>query len=471
MSLLALASVLEGEHAYSIIDGNVDPRAFQTVRNLLQTDHSIDILGVSVMAGAQMVNAIRQCKSLKKEFPRVSIVWGGYFPSMHHESTLNSEFVDSVIRGQGERAFVELVDALRDGNRLDRVHNLSYRANGSVANNAEHPLFDPNARPLFPYHRVRMDDYAIPTFVGKRTYCHESSVGCPHKCNFCGVVDVFNSRWKAERVDRTLEVVRLLKQRHGMDALEFHDSDFFVSQKRVRELSERLIDEKIRWWAEGRIDTILAFDDETVKLMERSGCRMIFFGAESGYDETLRLMDKSGVTSEKTKAIASRLRQFDIQPEFSFVMGSNPTHTRQDIDATIDLIYELKRINARSVIFPFIYTPVPIGTIYQNAESRGFRYPKNLDEWATHAWKSFTLRENPQTPWLTTSLLNRLKDFRTVLSAYSPRTNEHPLERWKVFFLRAASWWRYRLRFYNAPFELKMLTRMLVPSGRHQDGF
>lgn len=471
MSILALGAVLEGNHDYAFVDGNVDRQAFQTVRALLRSNPSIKVLGVSVMAGTQLVNAIRDCRLLKREFPHVRIVWGGYFPSMHPEATLNSDYVDFVIRNQGEHSFVELIDAIQNNDHFQNVHNLSYRANGTVRHNTELPIFDPNWRPLFPYDTIPMDDYAIPTFVGQRTFCHESSVGCPHKCNFCGVVDVFRSRWKAESTDRTLEVIRLMKSRYGLDALEFHDSDFFVSQKRVHELCDRLMDEKINWWAEGRIDTILKYDDQTMRTMQRSGCKMIFFGAESGYNETLHLMEKGGVSVEKTREIAARCRQYDIQPEFSFVMGSNPDHTREDIDATIDLIYELKRINPKSVILPFVYTPVPFGNIYQKAEEKGFRYPRDLDEWAHHEWRMFTLRQNPQTPWLTNPLLQRLKNFRTVLASYSPRTNERPVPKWKQFLLRALSWWRYRYRCYFFPIELKVLLRLLIHSNPKEEGF
>ena len=119
---------------------------------------------------------------------------------------------------------------------------------------------------------------------------------------------------------------------------------------------------------------------------------MIFFGAESGLDETLKLMDKGGVTSEQTRAIAARCREFDVQSEFSFVMGAHPTRTEEDIDATINLIYELERINPKSQMHPFIYTPVPFGTIFDKAVEGGLRYPQNLDECASHEWAQYTLR-------------------------------------------------------------------------------
>jgi radical SAM superfamily enzyme YgiQ (UPF0313 family) len=341
---------------------------------------------------------------------------------MHTESVLNSDCVDYVLRGQAEKSFIELIDAIRNNNSFAHVHNLSYRQDGRVIHTTDYPIFDPNDRAFFLYEDVNMEDYALRTFVGMRTFSHESSVGCPHKCNFCGVVDLFQSRWKAETPERTIEVLNFLKQKYGMDGLEFHDSDFFVSEKRVNTLCDGMIDLNIQWWAEGRIDTLLNYNHETWILMERSGLKMIFLGAESGLDETLKLMDKKGVTREKTKAIASLCKEYHVQSEFSFVMGSHPTKTKEDIDATIDLMYELESINPNSQMHPFIYTPVPFGNIYDAAVEGGLSYPKKLDDWISHEWTQYSLRNNPHTPWLTKRLHKRIINFRAVHQSYFPKT-------------------------------------------------
>ena len=469
LSIMALGAVLEGKADYIPVDGNVDRNSFDTLLSLLATKPSIDILAVSVMPGTQMVNAIKECKSVKERFPKLKIVWGGYFPSMHTESVLNSSYVDFVIRGQAELAFPELIESIRSGKPLSEVHNLSYWDGNRFQHNPEYPIYDPNLRPGLPYHRFNMDAYAIPSFVGRRTMAHESSAGCPHKCNFCGVVDVFHSRWKAEHPDLTYEVMKHLHDRYGMDGVEFHDSDFFVSEKRVATLSEKLIDLKIDWWGEGRIDTLLNYSEETWSLMERSGLKMIFFGAESGLNETLQLMDKGGVTIEQTKAVAARYKEYHVKSEFSFVMGSNPTKTEEDIDATIDLMYELEKINPNSQMHPFIYTPVPFGTIYDQAVEGGLNYPKNLDEWASHEWRQYTLRRNPHTPWLTRRLHNKILNFRAVHQSYFPKVNDKIVPTWKLSLLKFFSSWRYRLRFHRAAYELRLLLRLLLnPSPKHE---
>jgi anaerobic magnesium-protoporphyrin IX monomethyl ester cyclase len=469
LSLLALGAVLEGRIPYRIVDGNVEQRPLDVLTGLIQTDPAHTVLCVSVMPGTQMVNAIHHSRMLKELFPALTVVWGGYFPSMHTESVLNSPIVDYVIRGQGERALPELLDALRTGPDPGEVHNVSRRVNGTIHHGPEYPIFDPNLRPMFPYAAVDMERYALSTFIGKRTYCHESSVGCPHKCNFCGVVDVFHSRWKAETPTRTHEVVHHLKQQYHMDGIEFHDSELFVSESRMIELSELLVDEHVLWWAEGRIDTLMRYDVATWKLMQRSGLRMIFFGAESGLDETLRLMDKGGVTREQTLAMAARCRDFGVQSEFSFVMGSHPTKTEEDIDATIDMMYELERINPLSQMHPFIYTPVPFGTIYDKAVQGGLQYPATLEAWASREWEQYVLRKNPHTPWLTPRLQRRIVNFRAVHQAFFPKTNDRKIARWKILLLKAASAWRYRWRIFVGAYELRVLLRLLVnPAEKHQ---
>jgi radical SAM superfamily enzyme YgiQ (UPF0313 family) len=76
----------------------------------------------------------------------------------------------------------------------------------------------------------------------------------------------------------------------------------------------------------------VAFDDELLGLMRDSGLKMVFMGAESGDDETLALMNKGGTqTAAKALEHAQRARDYDIVPEFSFILG-NPPDARRDVE-------------------------------------------------------------------------------------------------------------------------------------------
>ena len=63
MSLLALAALLEGKHRYRIIDGNIVDDGLVSLRNAIR-ESSADILGITVMPGPQLVEAVPVSKAL-----------------------------------------------------------------------------------------------------------------------------------------------------------------------------------------------------------------------------------------------------------------------------------------------------------------------------------------------------------------------------------------------------------------------
>ncbi len=84
MSLLALGAVLEGQYEYRIVDGNVERDPVAAIREQVQA--GANLLGVTVMPGPQLSRAVPQCRALKEEFPQLTVVWGGYFPTQHAEA-------------------------------------------------------------------------------------------------------------------------------------------------------------------------------------------------------------------------------------------------------------------------------------------------------------------------------------------------------------------------------------------------
>jgi radical SAM superfamily enzyme YgiQ (UPF0313 family) len=123
-----------------------------------------------------------------------------------------------------------------------------------------------------------------------------------------------------ESPERTAAVLSHLKETYGADSVQFYDMNFFMREDHAQELAERLIPLNMRWWCEARIDTMSRYSDATLDALRRAGCTMIFFGAESGSDWALKEMEK-GITTEQTITVAKRMRQHNIIPEFSFVIG------------------------------------------------------------------------------------------------------------------------------------------------------
>src|SRR5690606_6415127 len=369
---------------------------------------------------------------------------------------------DYVMRGHGEDAFKKLVASRRAEGSIEEIPGLSYMTtrSGELVDNGLAPVPDPEGLPDFPYHSLPVERYVRRTFMG-RTLSHHSSYGCPFICNFCAVVNMVKGRWKAQSAERTADATRFLVCRWNLDAVEFFDNNFFVDQARVAEFSERICDLQISWWGEARIDTLLMFSDQTWSSMATSGLRMVFLGAESGSRSTLWRMNKGGTASpEKTLEIAEKAARFGIIPEFSFVLGT-PPEPEAEVEETVEFIRNLKKVNPACEIILYLYTPVPLaGELHDEALQAGLKWPTTLDEWLSPFWQEFVLRRSEGLPWINRNVRQRIGNFERVLNAYYPTTTDIRLTRSHRLLLRLLSGWRYHLRIYELPLELKLLQRL-----------
>ena len=471
MSLLAVASFLEGEYPYEIIDGNLvaDP-----IGRIIEIGAAkkVTAIGVTVMPGPQLNESVPQSQRLKQALPGAPIVWGGYFPSQHADTILRENYVDFCIRSQGEQSFLELVRVLDKGGDLSSILGLSYRENGTIKNNPNRPLIQLDDLPDWPYHRIPMQRYLLEHYLGNCVGMHTSTFGCPFGCNFCAVVGMSNRRWLAQSPERVARVVRHQHEEYGADAVQFQDMDFFISESRTAEFAERITELGMSWWALGRVDELMRYSDTTWKKLKASGLKMVFSGAESGSNEVLKRMNKGGqASSEKTLELAKRMKSYDIVPEFSFVMG-NPPDPVEDIQATIAFIRQIKKINPATELILYIYTPVPMeGTLYDEAKSLGFKFPDTLAEWVSGDWRHFSIRRDPNTPWLNPRIKRGVRNFESVLNAHYPTVTDKKLNGFKRAVLRALAGWRYHTRFYWLPLELRAFHRFFGYQRPETTGF
>ena len=458
LSILSIAAMVEGTEDYAIVDGNLDPDPTRSLLALIR-ENPVELLAVTVMPGPQTVGAVSSCREVRAQFPNLPIVWGGYFASNYTSAVLNAAYVDYAVRGQGEQTFLELLEAVRGHGDLSTILGLSYKSEGSVRHNPERPMRSPGDFPWYPYHRLPVERYLLPTFLGKRTAVHQASIGCPYRCNFCGVVTFSGSREKMEPPERTEAMLRHLVKEYGVDAVQFYDNNFFLREDHTRELADRLTPLNLRWWCEGRADIMMRYSDATFEALRRAGCAMIFFGAESGNNQTLKEMNKD-LRAEDTLALAARIKRFDIVPEFSIIFG-NPKDPEGDTQECIQFIRKLKRLNADAEIIVEHYTPVPQRAKMYGDVGDNFEFPTTPDEWATDKWQRFATQKDPQTPWLRPRTKRLIDNFELVVSSRWPTIQDLRLPSWGRWILKALSSWRYRLKVYSAPFELRWMQQFI----------
>jgi radical SAM superfamily enzyme YgiQ (UPF0313 family) len=467
-SILQIGASIEGKFDYVFVDGNREKDPWKTIHLYLESG-GFKYFGCTVMPGPQLKQAIPFTKRIKELYPEMITIWGGYFASNQYRVCIDSGFVDFVIDGPGDTAFPDLLMALENAQPVLAIPNLIYKQDQTICKTTREPLLDQDALPPLPYQKLHafypLQGYLKKTFLGKRTAAYHSSVGCPFNCSFCAVVPIYNARWKGKSATVIHKDIMYLIDHHQVDAVEFHDNNFFVSEKRTVEFSKLVLNDMIAWWGEGRIDTIDKYSDESLQLMKEAGCKMIFFGAETSSDAILQKMDKGGTqTAEQIKRFAERMGKVGIIPEYSFVLGM-PGETEEivskQIDNDIAFIRQIKKINPATEIILYIYSPVPTegSELYERVKEAGFSFPVKVEDWLQPQWENFDLRRNPLTPWLKPYMVDKIQGFETVLNAYYPTVSDFKVSSFQRKAMRVMSSWRYRHNLFRFPYELKALQK------------
>ncbi len=151
-------------------------------------------LGVTVLTGAPICDALRVSRAVKARHPNLPVIWGGWHPSMFASECLLEGSVDVTVRGQGEETFAEIVSRLADGDSLVGCEGWTIRLpDGTIHENP--------ARSLAQVEKFRAHDYGlIPVeryfeLKGKRQLDFVSSQGCNFRCAFCSDPFVYGRKW------------------------------------------------------------------------------------------------------------------------------------------------------------------------------------------------------------------------------------------------------------------------------------
>ena len=448
LALLALGSELDpAEYEVITVDARLDAAAEQTVMS-----HMPDslCLGITVLTGAPISDALRISRAAKRANPAIPVVWGGWHPSMFATECLTEPAVDVTVRGQGERTFADILHRLIAGQSLEGCAGCTVRrADGSICENPP--------RELAPVDEFRAHNYGlIPVeryfeLKGKRQLDFISSQGCNFRCAFCSDPFVYGRKWVGLEPTRMALRLRELWERYRFDDVNFQDETFFTKADRVRALADQIVESgmKFTWAATMRADQGLRLPEEVWLRCKQSGLRRLLVGVESGSDEMLKRIRKD-IKIEQVYAVAEKMRRLGIGGHFPFIVGF-PDETDEQVQASLDCA---KRLRAMSPDFQtpiFYFKPYPGSALVIEATNKGFRLPDSLD-----AWAKFDFVAGEPGPWVSAEkfeLIERFKFFHEL--AWKPVSRSKRL-------LQRLARLRCRRDYYRFPVEM-LFNRWLVP--------
>ena len=125
LCLLALASpLLQAGFEVTLVDNLTSPD-FENV--ILREIEDALCLGISVLTGPTIGSAVRIAKKVKRARPDLPVIFGGWHPSLVPDQTLKPDFVDAIVRAQGELTLLELVQRIADRQDWHGVKGLSFK--------------------------------------------------------------------------------------------------------------------------------------------------------------------------------------------------------------------------------------------------------------------------------------------------------------------------------------------------------
>ena len=354
---------------------------------------NIVVYGQQPAASTQlMTNVGELCKKLKEKSKSRKIILTGLHPSALPQKTLEEEACDFVGQGEG---FYTILNLLQ-GKKLSKIPGLWYKQNEEIFSNprAENiknltEELDGVAWDLLPMDKYFAHNWqCLDNLEGRKNYASIStSLGCPFKCDFCGIHTTFGER-KIRRWDSDWVVNQLgiLQEKYGVEVIKIIDEMFGINPQRVEEISKKIIDRSLNLniWGYARVDTLKGFD---LRTMKKAGFDWLCIGFESGNEEVRKDVSKGRFNEEAIYEIRRRVGEDGINIIGNYVFGL-PEDDLKSMQQTLDLATEL------NCEFANLYSmmPYPGSSLYQTALEKKWKLP---DFWSGYSQHSYDCQPLP----------------------------------------------------------------------------
>ncbi len=408
LGLAYLAAVLEeAGHKVKIIDTpTLEMEPDEWIREVKSWNP--DIIGFSLLTPTAP-RGYKAAKLVKEELgDDIPVIAGGPHPSFMFEEALKNS-IDIVVIGEGEYTTKELIDTIEkhglDPDKLADVKGIAYKYDGKIHVTPPRPLITNLDKLPWPArHLLPMDKYTL--FNKPIHIAHVmAGRGCPYGCMYCSTSYFWGRRVRYRSPQNVADEIEFLVNKYKVKQIVFVDDEFTLVKRFVYgflgELKKRKLD--IQFACGARVDHMTK---QYMKDLYNNGCVVLYFGVESGNQETLDRIGKK-ITLDQARRVFQWVKELKGFATGSFILGF-PWETIEDMKRTVDFAVELDPNYAQfTVLTPYPGTPLFKYAVEHNLVEdwnwehyttikpvmRGFSFTRDqLGKMIRYAYRKFYLR-------------------------------------------------------------------------------
>lgn len=462
LGILAVSTpLLQAGYEVRIVDSTITP---DFKRRVIEELSDALCLAVSLVTGPMIKETVEIARESKRLYPDLPVILGGWHPSLLPDQTLAAPYVDAVVVGQGEDAFLEMVQRIEAGEGFAGIAGVGYKEDGRIVFNPRRALRPIADMPPKAYHLADFDAYE--RVCGRRWAMYTSSLACPYSCAYCTNEGVYGRKWNALPAAQTSAEMCDLVSRYRLQLLWVVDDNFLVDRDRALEIAEGICRRGVRfdWSIQSSTNLVNRLTVDEWKVLRRSGLSQVSQGADSGSPKIMHLMNKDFQKLETIYLAAERLTEAGVRPSFNMIFGF-PGEGRAERRESVRLIMNICRRYPGAEFWTNIFTPYPGAPVMNRAFELGIDIPKTLDGWSDFFPRYTTL------PWLKGSEHRRVQTMREYLRiAFNRvpigRSRKHPVTRRVHEWIARPARFRLDHDIYALPLELWMknaAARLLPP--------
>lgn len=309
----------------------------------------------TVMDGLEILRIAKEVN------PEIKTIIGGVHPTFMYEEVLKNDFVDFVVRGEGEITLSELLTCIEEDDNPEKIRGIAFKKDGGLIVTPPRPFIN-DLDSLDPaWDLIEWKDYRYFVIPNSRLGAISSSRGCNHGCTFCSQQRFWQRTWRARRPENVVREIEHLNREYGVNVFLITDEYPTNDRERWERILDLLIERNLGIYIlmETRAEDILR-DRDILYKYRKAGVVHVYIGVESTDQETLDMIKKDIKVETGIEALRL-IHEHGMISETSFILGF-PEETKESIQKTL----KLSKIYNPDFAHYLALAPWPYAEMYNN---------------------------------------------------------------------------------------------------------